>query len=129
MIYNNTLPTQYGTFTEIGNSSNILKSKPVPTSEDYATGYIKRFFAKKINENFIFEVSYLTTSNINTNLYKTVEVKWKISGPKNNVYKGSILDKNGVEESNKFEIDRVRKEEGIDLSDTLANLLEFWRGR
>lgn len=129
MIYNNTLPSQYGTFTEIGNSSNILKTRPIPTVQDYADGYIKRYFIKKINENSILEVSYLTTSSINANLYKTVEVKWKISGPKNNVYKGSILDKTGVEESNRFEIDRVRKEEGIDLSSTLANLLEYWRGR
>jgi hypothetical protein len=45
------------------------------------------------------------------------------------VYKNGILDKNGVEESNRFEIDRVKKEEGIDLSTTLTNLLEYWRGR
>lgn len=129
MIYNETLPAQYGTFTEIGNSSNILKSRPTPTPQDYSEGYVKRYFVKKINENSIFEISYLNSSNINTNLYKSVEVKWKISGPKNNIYKNNILDKYGVEESNRFEIDRIKKEENIDLSSTLTNLLEYWRGR
>lgn len=129
MIYNNTLPNQYGTFAEIGSSSNISKSKPTPTVEDYAAGYIKRYFVKKANENTTLEVSYLSTQSINISLYKAVEVKWKISGSKNNIYKNSILDKTGVEESNKFEIDRIKKEEGIDLSATLTNLLEYWRGR
>jgi hypothetical protein len=129
MIYNNTLPIQYGAFSEIGGSSNVAKNKPTPTAEDYTNGYINRYLVKKVNENFIFEVSYITTQNINTNLYKFVEVKWRISGPKSNVYKNGILDKNGVEESNRFEIDRVKKEEGIDLSTTLTNLLEYWRGR
>lgn len=129
MIYNNTLPTQYGTFPEIGSSSNISKNRPIPTTEDYNNGYINRFFLKKANENFIFEISYLNSKNINPNLYKLVELKWKISGPLKNVYKNGILDKNGVEESNRFEIDRIKKEENIDLSSTLTNLLEYWRGR
>jgi hypothetical protein len=61
-------------------------------------------------------------------LYKTVQVKWKITGPKNNIYKGNILDKAGVTEQNRFEIDRIKKEEGIDLSGVLNNPLEYWRG-
>lgn len=129
MIQNNTLPSQYGIFPEIRNGFNIQKNKPTPITKDYDNGYILRYFVKKANENIIFEVSYLNSQNVNTNLYKLVEVKWKISGPKNNVYKNGILDKNGVEESNKFEIERVRKEQDVDLSGTLTNLLEYWRGR
>ena len=129
MIYNNTLATQYGSFPEVAGSSTILKNKPLPKEEEYTKGYITRHFLKKANENLIFEVSYLSIENINVSLYKPVQVKWKISGPKNNVYKNGILDKTGVEESNRFEIDRVKKEEDIDLSSTLTNLLEFWRGR
>lgn len=128
MIYKETLPAAYGIFPELGTPSSISKSKPTPSSDDYDKGYIDRYFLKKTNENIIFEVSYITT-NVNTNLYKKVQLKWKISGPRNNIYKNNILDKNGVEESNRFEIDRVRKEEGVDLSGTLTNLLEYWRGR
>lgn len=129
MIYNDRLRSQYGTFVEIGKGSDILKIKPSITEKDYAEGYINRYFLKKVNENVIFETSFFASRSINNSLYKRVELRWKISGPKNNVYKNRILDKTGVEESNRSEIDRVRKEEGVDLSSTLANLLEFWRGR
>jgi hypothetical protein len=129
MIYNNTLPSEYGTFSEIGDGSVISKSRPMPTTDDYTNGYITRYFLKKANENVILEISVLSYQNVNQNLYKPVQLKWKISGPKNNIYKGNILDKAGVMEQNRFEIDRVTKEEGVDLSGTLANLLEYWRGR
>ena len=128
MIYNQTLPSQYGTFPEIGEITNILITKPKTSPEDYNKGYITRVFVKKINENVINEISYVDKSSINLNLYKTVQVKWKITGPKNNIYKGNILDKAGVTEQNTFEIDRIKKEEGVDLSSVLANKLEYWRG-
>lgn len=127
MIYKETLPAAYGIFSELGAPSSISKSKPAPTANDYTQGYIDRYFLKKVNENVIFEVSYITT-NVNTNLYKKVQIKWKIAGPRSNIYKNGILDKNGVEESNRFEIDRVKKEEGVDLSSALPNPLEYWRG-
>jgi hypothetical protein len=57
-----------------------------------------------------------------------VQVRWKITGPRNNIYKGNILDKAGVIDQNTFEIDRIKKEEGVDLSSVLANKLEYWRG-
>jgi hypothetical protein len=128
MIYNQALPSQYGSFPDIGGITDILITKPKPLPEDYTKGYITRVFVKKINENIINEISYANKSAINVNLYKTVQVKWKITGPKNNIYKANILDKAGVTEQNKFEIDRVRKEEGVDLSGVLNNPLEYWRG-
>ena len=91
MIYNELLSKQYGIFTEIGKSSNIPKNKPTPTETDYSNGYIDRFFVKKANENIIFEISYSSAVYINTNLYKPVQVKWKISGPKNDVYKNNVF--------------------------------------
>ena len=129
MIYNQALSSQYGTFDEIGRITDINTFKPSPTDEDYDRGYIIRVFSKKINENVIKEISYTDEMLVNTNLYKTVKVRWKITGPKNNIHKGTTLDKAGVTEQNKFEIDRIKKEEGIDLSGVLNNPLEYWRGR
>jgi hypothetical protein len=129
MIYNETLSSQYGIFADIGSATNIVISKPTPSDEDYTNGYINRVFVKKVNENVIHEVPYLYKVSVNQYLYKTVQVKWKITGPKDNVYKGKILDKAGVTEQNKFEINRVKKEEGVDLSGVLNNPLEYWRGR
>jgi len=128
MIYNETLSSQYGLFVDIGNATNIVISKPTPSNEDYNSGYITRTFVKKVNENIIHEVPYLLKGSVNKYLYKPVDVKWKITGPKNNIYKGNILDKAGVTEQNRFEIDRIKKEEGIDLSGVLNNPLEYWRG-
>ena len=128
MIYNETLSSQYGSFVDIGNATNIVISKPTPSNEDYNSGYITRTFVKKVNENIIHEVPYLLKGSVNKYLYKPVDVKWKITGPKNNIYKGNILDKAGVTEPNRFEIDRIKKEEGIDLSGVLNNPLEYWRG-
>lgn len=128
MIYNETLSSQYGIFADIGSATNIVISKPTPSDEDYTNGYINRVFVKKVNENVIHEVPYLYKVSVNQYLYKTVQVKWKITGPKDNVYKGKILDKAGVTEQNKFEINRVKKEEGVDLSGVLNNPLEYWRG-
>ena len=128
MIYNETLSSQYGSFADIGNATNIVISKPTPSAQDYESGYITRIFIKKINENIIHEIPYVTRNNININLYKSVQVRWKITGPRNNIYKGNILDKAGVIDQNTFEIDRIKKEEGVDLSSVLANKREYCRG-
>jgi len=129
MIYNDKLTNSYGVFTEIRGGSSISKYKKLPSDQDYKDGYVERYFVKKINENIIIEIDRTGTSTINLYLYKLATLKWKISGPKNNIYKNNILEKDGVEEFNKFEIERVKKEEGVDLSSTLPNLLEYWRGR
>lgn len=127
MIYNDKLPQSYGTFVGLGKSPAFSGYTPIPSTEDYNKGYLERYFVKKINESIIMEISHLVTPN--ENLYKKINVQWKISGPKNNVYKNGIIDKAGVMEQNRFEIDRIIKEEGVDLSSTLTNLLEYWRGR
>lgn len=129
MIYNEKITESYGKFPEVSGRIVPIGQKNKPIEDNYNSGYMPRFFIKKANENKIFEITSQYISGINTNLYKVVSIKWKISGPKNNIYKNGILDKSGVEDSNKFEIDRVKKEEGVDLSGTLANLLEYWRGR
>lgn len=129
MIYNENLKTAYGTFREISDASSFSKYRPSPTQQDYDSGYLVRYFAKKVNENTIIEIDNASTGTINAMLYKVVKVQWKITGPKNNIYKDSILDKAGVSDQNKFEIDRIKKEQKVDLSSVLPNLLEYWRGR
>lgn len=129
MIYNDKLSTSYGVFTEIRSGSNISKYKKTPSDQNYKDGFVERYFVKKTNENIIIETDRTGASSANKYLYKSASIKWKISGPKSNVYKNGILEQGGVEDSNKFEIERVKKEEGVDLSSTLTNLLEYWRGR
>lgn len=128
MIYNDTLAKTYGTFGDVTDASSVVASKRNPTSDEYNSGFMNRAFIKKVNENIIIEVDYKSIAVINTALYARVEIAWKISGARNNVIKNGFLDKAGVIEQNKTEIDRIKKEKGIDLSSALPNLLEYWRG-
>lgn len=128
MIYNDTLKNSYGSFNELTGISSLSRFRPKPTQSDYAIGYIDRCFVKKVNENVIFEIDPSNKSFVQSVLYKAVEIKWKISGPRNNVIVNGIINKAGVENENKAEIDRVMKEDDIDLSRTLSNLFEYWKG-
>lgn len=128
MIYNDKLAKLYGTFEDISSSSNLVVFKAKPNPNDYTLGFVNRLFAKKVNDEKIYEIDFENSKNINSILYKIVSIKWKISGPKNNFIKNGVLDKAGVTEQNKAEIDRIQKEEGVDLSYALPNLLEYWRG-
>ena len=59
---------------------------PNPTEEDYITGEITRYFAKKTNENIYYETQFLFQNS----LYIGFFIPWAISG-----------DKAKVEETNK----------------------------
>lgn len=128
MIYNDSLVKSYGVApaTLIGVAPRMYT--PLVSTNDYGAGFFKRTFAKKINENKIVEIKYSDASSINSSLYKVVTINWKVSGPKNNIVKNGTLDKAGVTEQNRIEIERSNTEEGVDLSATLPNLLEFWCG-
>ena len=128
MTYNETLTVNYGATPESFIGIPPKKYVPVIKSDDYRLGFIKRTFAKKVNEDLIIEIKYSDASGINSALYKIVVINWKVSGPKNDIVKNGILDKAGVIEQNKFEIDRANTEDDVDLSAVLSNLLEFWRG-
>lgn len=62
---------------------------PNPTEEDYARGYIIRYFTKKENEKgFIIEISKEEYNNIvngtadyDITLYQVTQIFWKITGP------------------------------------------------
>jgi hypothetical protein len=59
------------------------KYYPLPTENDYKTGEIQRYFAKKVNENIYTETSGLFQNN----LYIGFSIPWLITGNKDNVAK------------------------------------------
>jgi hypothetical protein len=128
MIYNENISKEYG----ISNLNMVgvspIEYRPSPIKDDYQSGFITRYFSKKINENKIYEIDPSTVSLIEKKLYYIVNLNWKISGSKEKVMNGNIIEKTGVIESNQSEIDRVKNETQIDLSRKLSNRLEFWRG-
>jgi hypothetical protein len=127
MRYNDAIATEYGV-SETRNTSTPVAYKTLPTKQDYKNGRVSRTFAKKVNEDYIIEIEYAGASSINQDLYKVVVIAWKISGPRNDTYSGEIMSDSGVESQNKFEIERVQKEEGVNLKKVLPNLLEYWQG-
>lgn len=128
MIYNENIPTEYGTYAGLSAGGTPIPYKPQPSAQDYSNGIIVRTFAKKINESMVVEIQSQQVSGMNASLYSVVTINWTISGPRNNVYDGKILTNVGVAPQNTFEISRVNTENGVDLSHALPNPLEFWRG-
>ena len=127
MIYKDNITTEYGEKTLFLGSSPIAY-QPIPTAEDYKIGNFKRWFSKRVNQDIVTEIDPRKKSEIDKGLYATVSLTWKISGPMNPIIVNGIKEISGVEQDNKTEIERVRREDGIDLRRTLKNPLELWRG-
>lgn len=127
MIYNDKITTEYGS-TSFFIGSFPVAFQPSPTADNYKNGFFVRWFSKRINEVKAIEIDPATSKNIDQNLYTTVSLTWKISGPKDNKVANGIIQDFGVSISNKSEIERVKKETNVDLFKTLNNPLELWRG-
>ena len=111
--------------------------RPSPIERDYKRSYITRYFAKKTNSSdhsTIIEIdkeqfnSYgKKPHGIDDALYQIATLKWKISGPQNDVLdrSGSIIE-TGVSQTNARTLKRKDKEmRGISVY--LGSLLEFWK--
>ena len=104
---------------------------PTPSEDDYSVGFIVRYFIQKVNDEngHIFEIDENEYNLYRNNLHwKTDELKWRITGPKNPTYdlNGNIDDK-GVINANKASISRAStKLKNIGLY--LPNLLQFYKG-
>jgi hypothetical protein len=128
MIYNDKLSSEYGKSTSMFFGDVPTEYKPIPTKEQYQSGILIRYFAKKINENKIIEIDPAKISGLDKNLYVTANLTWKISGSKEKKIINGIIEKSSVSENNAAEINRVKIETGVDLSFVLSNLVEYWRG-
>ena len=95
-------------------------SYPIPTQEDYDTGYIVRYFLSKKGSQIIFEVNKKGFSFKNPN-YHRVDLKWKISGPLND-FNGI----SGIVDTNRRTI-LLKKTQMPFLDRYLSNLSEFAR--
>jgi hypothetical protein len=93
---------------KIGNSPTPVEVKP--KSSDYSNGWFYRYFVKrKNNENApIIEVDekqysqYIQSDDtVNYPLYKTVKLRWKITGPRYDVIENGKIKESGVEDTNK----------------------------
>jgi len=123
-------------YKDIANNLNLFKIQtpktivPIPTDSDYALGFIRRYFARKANDQFghIYEVDSEVYSELEESPFWTVaDMKWRISGPLSIVYKDDgTIDDIGVSSSNNASIRLIAKKlNNIGLY--LPNLLQFYK--
>tara|TARA_R110001632_G_scaffold324_1_gene1057 strand:- start:777 stop:1409 length:633 start_codon:yes stop_codon:yes gene_type:complete len=86
-----------------------------PSSDDYAVGTIMRFFIHQRNDTLarIREINKKQFTNlsdpgagINSNFYKGISLKWKLTGPRKDVIRNGVIVKSGVEDTNRRTIKR-----------------------
>ena len=100
--------------------------KASPTTDDYNRGYINRYFAKKINDGTIYEVSGDSYNTIINGLYSKINLIWRITGSKTDVYQNKVKIYSGVKEDNQSAIKNAEKVMP-GLSGVLKNPLEFYK--
>lgn len=99
---------------------------PNPVDKDYKVGYIERYVVSKINYNEITEVSSDVYSRIDSNFFKKVKFKWKITGTLNSKYDGKMLLEQGVVEFNKKQVEQISTIiRGA--NDVFSNLTQFYK--
>ena len=111
------------------NQIRIKTHIPTPEQIDYTRGYVRRYFARKMNDinGIIFEIPATEYTRLTTKpSYTTTNIKWRISGPKDVVMDGDKIVDIGVMASNREAIKRgAEKIENLSLY--LPNLLQFWK--
>jgi len=114
----------------------VQSSKPnpavvQPTDKDRTNGYFTRYFASKVNDDEIIEITLNDFKNIGSengldgNLYKVFSLRWKIAGPVNdefdllgNVTESGILDTN-------IRTINLKSQIYPSLKQTITDFLEF----
>jgi len=102
----------------------LVSYVPKPKDKDYEVGYIKRYFAQKVNDEAspIVEVSQTYFTKIsNSPYYNSTSIRWKISGLLES--QGHII---GVKQANSNSILRGCKDLK-NLKNYLLNTQQFYK--
>lgn len=103
---------------------NLRSFLPTPKDKDYEVGYIKRYFAQKVNDETspIVEISATSYQNLsNSPYYNRTSIRWKISGLLES--QGHII---GVKQANSNSILRGCKDLK-NLKNYLLNTQQFYK--
>jgi len=108
---------------------------PIIEEKDYERGNFTRYFIRKQNDVSapIIEINKKqyenlnkSKSGINESYYMGVKVIWKISGPRNDVYKNGKIVIYGVEDTNKRTL-MLKEKEMKNIVTALRDLTQFAR--
>jgi hypothetical protein len=110
---------------------NLPKYDYIPkiSKSDLDKGYITRYFAQRSNSKSS-EIRELSKADYNfirlSNLHTTVEMEWRISGKKEDEFKGNLRTYIGVESSNRASLERAMQVlPGLKFK--IRNMLQFYR--
>jgi len=94
----------------------------IVTEDDYKIGIVSRHFAVRINDktgNSVIEISkkdydkFRIKKSSTAFIYNLIEIKWKLTGPKNDVYNGNFRTENGVYDTNKRIVESASQKTGF----------------
>lgn len=86
-----------------------------PTDDDRAAGFVTRYFIHQRNDKSarIREIDKKQFDNLsdpgaglNSNFYKGISLRWKITGPRKDIIRNGVIAKTGVEDTNRRTIKR-----------------------
>ena len=100
---------------------------PSPTERDYERGFFERYFVRRKNSGRIFEIteSEFTSFSRSSNFVR-FSLKWKISGPRHDVFNDAGYPiETGVEDTNKRILESVNQR---GIQNKLNDPLEYWDG-
>ncbi len=125
----------YKTVKDFPLPPQIVAFVPEPKDADYKRGWFTRYFVRQTNELNapyieVDEAQYNKVSNGQNPLYVGVNIRWKISGVRNDVIDpttGNVTEA-GVSNTNDRSIRLVEnKHKGLGIR--LQNLLQYWNGQ
>lgn len=92
-----------------------------PLESDYKSGYVRRYFVKKINNEFAYETNETGYLNVDLSIWQKIKIEWKISGQR---YTNNQIE--GIEpyNSNQISIASVNIPE---IKKILTNPVQFAR--
>jgi len=108
-----------------------IYSTIIPTAGDMKKGYFLRFFIQQRNDSDgrIKEIDKTqyddltnTTKGLNPAFYKSAVLRWRLTGPKNDITEAGIITTSGVEDTNRRTI-KEKQNRMRGLFEFLANRL------
>lgn len=130
------IPENVKTYNSIASPtlSSVVAYVPTPTDSDYQQGWFTRYFARQTNDKAapyieIDESQYNEILGGSKPLYIGVSIRWKISGPKEDILDPMTMKvtEPGVINTNNRSIKKLETTHS-GLVFRLQNLTEFWKG-